>query len=569
MGAFYLSTELKKVWNNQWAKPVTVALCICAVPLLMAYQNWDDHDRSGRYTAQSVAKSYLTSIQEDKGAMIFTIGDNDTFALWYAQDIEGYRTDVRPINTSLLATDWYIDQMKRKTYKSEPIPSQLTHDKYAYGIRDYIKYEPLADSLRWDIKDFMNWVESDDPRTKYKSLIAQSGGDPSLYPMGTQEMIFYPTNKIRVTVNVENVIKSGVVKEKDRDQIVPYIDIDLPRGGLYKNQLMMLDILANNDWERPIYFTGGSYAESEYLWMKEYLQLEGLVYKLVPIKTPLNPVNPYIMGRVDADLMYTIVKQWEWGNANSPDIYHDPETRKNSISYRSNMVRLAEVLIDEGKVEKAEEILDLALEKMPIDYFGYYSLLTPFVESYYRIDKKEKARKVVETVAKKHQNQLDYFNSLSLDLRYELGEEILTEVERYRTLVEAVLDNKDSEKMGDYIQSFRTQSRPFAFLYGEYDYFTAMEDFVEGLYLAGKKKEARALAKKIGDVYDNRLEIIQGFEAERQLELRDRIMEEINGYRRILLYVNLYDDKEIRDSLENKIYNRIKDLMIFEELIEN
>ena len=114
MGAFYLSNELRKIWNNAWAKSIAVGICLISVPFLMAYQNWDDHDRSGRYTAQSVAKSYLTSIQKDKGAMIFTIGDNDTFALWYAQDIEGYRTDVRPINTSLLATDWYIDQMKRK-----------------------------------------------------------------------------------------------------------------------------------------------------------------------------------------------------------------------------------------------------------------------------------------------------------------------------------------------------------------------------------------------------------------------------------------------------------------------
>jgi hypothetical protein len=414
----------------------------------------------------------------------------------------------------------------------------------------------------------VNWVESDDPRTKYKSLIAQSGGDPALYPMGTQEMIFYPTNKIRVPVNIENVIKSGLVNEKDRDQIVPYIDIDLPKGGLYKNQLMMLDILANNDWERPIYFTGGSYAESEYLWMKEYLQLEGLVYKLVPIKTPLNPVNPYIMGRLDADLMYEIVKQWEWGNSNSPDIYHDPETRKNSISYRSNMVRLAEVLIDEGKDQKAEEIMDLVLEKMPIEYFGYYSLLTPFVDAYYRIEKKEKARKVFEAVAKKHHSQLDYFNSLSLNLRYELGEEILTEVERYRALVEAVLDNKDNEKVGIYIQNFRSYSRAFAFLYGEYDYYTAMEEFVEGLYLAGEIEEARALVNKISEVYDERLEVIQGFEPERQLQLRNRIMDEVNGFRRILLYVNLYDNEAQRDSLENKIYNRIKDLVIFDDMVE-
>ena len=275
------------------------------------------------------------------------------------------------------------------------------------------------------------------------------------------------------------------------------------------------------------------------------------------------------MGRVDSDLMYDIVQEWEWGNANSAYIYHDPETRKNSISYRSNMARLAEVLIDEGKFEKAEKTMDLALEKMPIDYFGYYSLLTPFVDGYYRIGKPKKAQKVFEAVAKKHQSQLEYFNSLSLDLRYELGEDILTEVERYRTLVEAVLDNKDIEKLGDYIQSFRAHSSYFAFLYGEYDYYTALEDFIEGLYLAKQTENARALADKIAGVYENRLRIIGEFEKERQLELNDRIMEEINGFRRVLLYVNLYDSDAVRDSMENRVYNSIKDLAVFEELIEN
>ena len=134
----------------------------------MAFENWDDHDRSDRYTAQSLAKAYLNSIDEDKDAMIFTIGDNDTFALWYAQEIENYRTDVRTINTSLIATDWYIDQMKKRTYNSSPIPSQLKHNQYAYGIRDYVKYEALIDSVRWDIKDFMNWISSDHPELNIK-----------------------------------------------------------------------------------------------------------------------------------------------------------------------------------------------------------------------------------------------------------------------------------------------------------------------------------------------------------------------------------------------------------------
>ena len=288
MGAFYLAKKAKTLIKFKGTAPMLVLVCFLAAPLLMAFQNWDDHDRSDRYTAQSMAKSYLQSIQKDVGAMIFTIGDNDTFALWYAQEIEGYRTDVKTINTSLFATDWYIDQMKRKTYESDPIPSQMTHSVYAYGNRDYIKHEPILDSVRWDIKDFVNWVASDHPRTKYRSLLEQAGDDPRRLPKSTQEMVFYPTNKIRVNVNKGNVLKSGIVKPEDQELIVPFIDIDLPEGGMTKNQIMMLDILANNDWERPIYFTGGSYAEAEYIWMKDYLQLEGLVYKLVPIKTPQN-----------------------------------------------------------------------------------------------------------------------------------------------------------------------------------------------------------------------------------------------------------------------------------------
>ena len=203
-------------------------------PLLLSFNNWDDHDRSDRYTAQSLAKAYLQSIDEDRDAMIFTIGDNDTFALWYAQEIEEFRTDVRTINTSLLATDWYIDQMKRSAYESSPIPSQMEHEEYAFGIRDYIRYENLLDSVRWDIGDFVDWVASDNPRTKYRNLITQAGGDTSDYPENALETVFYPTNKIRLSVNKENVIESGIVNKEDEDLIVDYIDIDLPESIITK-----------------------------------------------------------------------------------------------------------------------------------------------------------------------------------------------------------------------------------------------------------------------------------------------------------------------------------------------
>ena len=377
--------KLKKIISEK-ASPLIIIILL-TIPFLMAFQNWDDHDRSNRYTAQSLAKAYLNSIDEGSDPMIFTIGDNDTFALWYAQEIENYRTDVRTINTSLIATDWYIDQMKKRTYNSSPIPSQLEHRQYAYGVRDYIKHEALIDSVRWDIKDFMDWVGSDHPRTKYKNLLEQYGAELDKVPKFTQNMIFYPTNKIRVPVNKKNVIKSGLVNEKDYELILDYIDIDLPSSGLYKNQLLMLDILANNDWKRPIYFTGGSYNDAEYLWMKEYLQLDGLVYKLVPIRTKIPKNNPYELGKIDSELMYKIVKEWEWGNSNDPNIYHDPETRKNSISFRGNLHRLSLKLLEEGEIKKSEEILDLSLDKMPVDYFGFYSLLEPYISTYYKLEK--------------------------------------------------------------------------------------------------------------------------------------------------------------------------------------
>ena len=548
MGVFALAHKIKTVVKSNMVQVTTVALCF-TVPLLMAFQNWDDHDRSDRYTAQSMAKSYLESIQEDVGAMIFTIGDNDTFALWYAQEIEGYRTDVRTINTSLLATDWYIDQMKRKTYDSEPIPSQMTHDLYAYGIRDYIKHEALLDSVRWDIKDFVNWVASDHPRTKYKSLLVQAGEDPNRLPKGTQEMIFYPTNKIRVPVNKENVLKSGVVKPKDSDLIVPYIDIELPEGGMTKNQLMMLDILANNNWQRPIYFTGGSYAESEYIWMKEYLQLEGLVYKLVPIRTPRNSDNPYIMGRLDADLMYDIVMNWSWGNSESTSIYHDPETRKNSISFRSNMARLAEKLIEEGKDDKARAILDLAVEKMPLDYFGYYSLIVPMVDAYYRLDEITKAQKLAVKVADKYRDELEYFASLKPSEQYLLGEEIITQIERYRTLMEAVLVNEDKTILKKPLDQFVQSIQPFINLYGDYDFYTSLSMFVEGYYIAGEVEKAQRLAENIVSQYEDRFSMIASFSQSNQQLVFDRIKDEILDFQELVEIISELD-QDFSDSLQ-------------------
>lgn len=444
-GVYALFDLLKEYIKPKMALPIVLTATVLAGPVLLASQNWDDHDRSDRYTAQAMGRMYLDSC--DENAILFTIGDNDTFALWYIQNVEGYRQDVRVVNTSLFQTDWYIDDMKKKAFTSDPIPSQMTHNKYRWGTRDFLFYQKtVRDTI--DIKTWMNFVADDSKNTQIE---LQSG----------QWVHTFPSKVIRVPVDKEKVLENGIVDPKDADKIVSDIYINLKGSIIYKNRMMMLDIIANNNWERPIYFSGGSYGDDDYIWMKDYLQLEGVAYKLVPIKTPIDKRNPFDMGRIDADKMYNIVMNWDWGNSGSPDIYHDTETRKNGITYRSNLARLAEALINEGKEDKAEEILDLAMEKMPVEYFEYYSLLEPYILGYYELGKIQKARKVYQDVAKMHQEHLEYFNGLTYNRQRKVADDIITNMERYRSLVRIVgifddtsYSQEEATKFNNYIKMF-------------------------------------------------------------------------------------------------------------------
>ena len=552
LGVLALSERIQSFLRPRITVPIVGALCFLCVPVLLASENWDDHDRSGRYTAQSTAKAYLDSVEEDVDAMIFTIGDNDTFAIWYAQEIEGYRTDVRSINTQLLATDWYIDQLKRRTYTSSPIPSQLEHRQYAYGVRDYIKHEALLDSVRWTLNDFMRWVSSDQPRTQYKFLLEQYDVSTTNIPKSTQQMIYYPTNQIRVPVNKENVLKSGVVKPEDAELIVDYIDIDLPTSGLYKNRLMMLDILHNNDWERPIYFTGGSYDDSEYFWMKDYLQLDGLVYKLVPIKTPIDPNNPYQMGRIDANQMYDIVMKWDWGNSDSPDIYHDPETRKNSISFRSNITRLANALVEDKQVEKAITVLDLAMDKMPIETFGYYSLVTPIASAYYRAGATEKAQQIVQKLAAGYHEYMRYYAQWDNDDQLALMEDLVGNVERYKSLLTEVVQARDYETLAAIYNRFYESILPFSYIYGKYDFYTELTPFVAGLYAADQLELARELSGHIAQQYIDLLNRFLTLEEEQLRYFEMEIGIEVEAYKSLVSTIKRNEtDSEVIEEVQN------------------
>ncbi len=459
-GVYAIYDLLKASVRSKLLAPLVTLACLIIVPGILAANNWDDHDRSGKYTANAMARKYLESCAPN--SILFTIGDNDSFPLWYLQEIEGVRTDVRVVNTSLFQTDWYIDQMKRKAYESDPIPSQLTHKQYRAGTRDFILHREINKQIAndtMDIKSFMNFVSSDKPNTKVRFVVESRGEDPNNYPKNYMNLNYFPTRNISIPVNKEMVLKQGIVKSKDADKIE---DVIYARIGsnIYKNRLLMLDIIANNNWERPIYFTGGAFGNEDYVWLKDYLQLDGMCYKLVPIKTHVDKANPYDMGRVDADLMYNMVIDWNWGGSGE-NIYHDIETRRNGITYRGNLARLMEQLLNEKKLEKAETIADLAMEKMPVNTFGYYTLLEPYVSTYYEVKKTEKARNLYLEVSKKYQEKLIYFSGMSPINQRRLIEEIYKNVQYYRSLVDVVVQYDDeafvlqeTKKYNEYLSRF-------------------------------------------------------------------------------------------------------------------
>ncbi len=474
IGVYALYDGLQEYTKSKIVKGATLAVCFAAVPLLMGFQNWDDHDRSEKYTALASAKKYLDSCLPN--ALLFTIGDNDTFPLWYAQEVEGYRTDVRIICTSLLSTDWYMDDMKKKAYESDPVPSTLTHDKYVYGTRDALWYadkERIQERVRqaqqnpnyifpdtMDLKDWMEWVASDSRLTQ------------ELMRNDKYEHTF-PTKYIRIPVNKEAVLRNNVVAPKNADKIVDEIIINVGSNLVYKNRMFMLDIINANNWERPVYFSGGAFGDEDYIWMKDYLQLDGNAYRLTPIYTPpQDPRDPFDMGRVDPDYSYEVIKAWDWGNSGSAEIYHDVETRRNSVGYRSNVARTAQALIADGQREKAIEILDLGMEKMPLEYFEHYSMIQPFVDNYYQAGAKPKAQDLLDRVILKYQDEIDFYIAMPLEEQNQVVQEIITAIERYRGLVRTAIENQDDIMIEKHLDAFNDYVRSFPRVYSEDELLT-------------------------------------------------------------------------------------------------
>jgi hypothetical protein len=392
LGVLALFEAFSKLTGEKIAAPLAGALCFLAVPVIMGSEDWDDHDRSGRYLARDIAFNYLNSCAPD--AILFTNGDNDTFPLWYAQEVEGMRTDIRVCNLMLLNTDWYINQMKRKTYESNPLPVTLPVQKYYDGINNQVFIvEKTKDPV--NISTIIDFVNSDNKATKVQ-----------ISP--TEILDIIPSRTIRIPVDSAKVIASGTVKPEDASKIVPYIDIKLKGNSILKSQLIVLDILAHNNWERPVYFVTGYHSDA--LGLEEYFQLEGLAYRLVPIKSQNKSWVDY--GRIDTDILYdNMMNKFVWGGANDPKVNLDYNHIRTLIVVKSrlNYARLAKALASEGKNEKAVEVLNRCLEVLPPDRFPVDPYFTDLIEAYFSAGAADKAVELTRELCDYNYERLDYF----------------------------------------------------------------------------------------------------------------------------------------------------------------
>ena len=377
------------------AASLATVVCLLAVPVIMAQQEWDDHDRSKKVLPRDLAKDYLESCAPN--AILFSYGDNDTYPLWYAQEVEGIRPDIRVINFSLLGIDWYINELRYKVNQSDPIDVIWTPEQIIGGKRDYILYHPkenIPEDRYYDLYDMMkNYVGSDDPAVK-----EDRGGGEALNT--------YPVKKVSVPVDKLLVQKNGTVNATD--SVVSELRFDIPKGAMVKNDLALLNIIAANKWNRPIYFTNPG-AE---LGFDQYIRRDGLSFRLVPVMN----------SRVNTDwMMDKAMNKFAFGNANVKGLYFDEENRRHLNTIRSAYAELAIDLVSKGRKEDARKVLEKADKMLDQSNFAYgmtsrgnmhnrTSLL--FLEACYMAEDTTLIKKVATSVKTDLQQQIRYYNTL-------------------------------------------------------------------------------------------------------------------------------------------------------------
>ncbi|BAV05255.1 glycosyltransferase family 117 protein [Filimonas lacunae] len=396
LGVLKVQEWLTKAVNQSMAASLATVVCLLAVPAVMAQQEWDDHDRSKKLLAPDLAKDYLNSC--DTNAIVFTFGDNDTYPLWYAQEVEGVRPDIRVINTSLLGIDWYINQLRNKVNSSDPIDVIFTADQIEGRKRDYVMFQPkssIPENRYYDLYDMMkNYVGSDDPN----KMVNRGGGD--MYNS-------FPVHKVSVPVDQNVVRTNGTVNAND--SVVSELRFDIPKNGLMKNDLALLNVIAANKWKRPIYFTN-QYGE---LGFGQYLRKDGLTYRLIPVQ------NSYINTESMKD---KLMNKFRYGSANIPGVYFDEENRRHLNTIRRAYAELALDLSFKNRKPEAREVLKKIDDMMLSGNFPYgmvsrgnehNRLSMIFLESAYRAEDTELAAKVLKSVRTDLQQQLKFYNGLS------------------------------------------------------------------------------------------------------------------------------------------------------------
>lgn len=396
MSVLFVYNGLRRLIKNQPASAVIATVVLLGlVPTIMATEGWDDHDRSGRYATRDFAANYLNSCEED--AIIFTNGDNDTFPLWYAQEVEGIRTDVRVVNYMLASGDWYIHQLYNTMYESAPLPFTLDKGQYTKGTNDAVLVYPsqgLKEAI--ELKTLIKFVKSDDDGTK-------------LTMQGGSKLNYIPTKKVKLTIDKQKVIESGIVPEYMHDKIVSEITWTISKNYLYKNDVMFLDLLASNDWSRAMYFANPSSVEDIFP-VDDFMHLEGMVYKFMPVKAR----NYYQgMGGIHAEKTYDLLlNEFKWGRLNQPGVTIDRESQKNIMIPKNNFVRTAETLVGMNRADSAVKLADECLEVFPISKIPPDFYLLPLIDVYYQGGAMEKGDALAREIANRYSEDMDYYASL-------------------------------------------------------------------------------------------------------------------------------------------------------------
>lgn len=394
---------------------ITSVACLM-VPIQMAGQTWDDHDRSDRYVCRDFGQNYLMSLQESGNPIIFTNGDNDTFPLWYNQETEGFRTDARTCNLSYLQTDWYIDQMKRPAYDSPSLPITWDRVEYVEGTNEYISIRPeiknQIDALYAQADSSSNPESKIDVRKEFGDNPYELKNILKYWVRSDKEGLrVIPTDSIVVKIDKEAIKRSGMkIPEALGDSIPEYMHISLKgKRALYKSELMMLEMLANANWERPIYMAITVGGENR-LNMDNHFVQEGLAYRFTPFDAQA------LGATIDSEKMYdNLMNKFKFGGINKAGIYIDENTMRMCYTHRRIFTQLITQLLKEGKKDKALKALEYCERMIPASNvpYDYQNSAQSMAEAYYLLGQKAKGDKIMDALANKSMEYLIWYLSMS------------------------------------------------------------------------------------------------------------------------------------------------------------